>query len=325
MPLWLRGSNSSQLSKQRLAEARKQGKEAVRQTGRAVRTRGVEDVGVIIDLLLSYRAVECWPEMIDLAKGLAGPLASTAMVQEQLALALNREGKTEEAVKVLDNLVRRHGITSETSGILGRVYKDAAERYRPIDEKKASVYLEKAIESYLRGFEFDAKDAYPGINAVTLMELRDQPNRPKDLIPRISEALERQIASGKADYWDYATQLEIAVLLGEEKTAKSALQMAVATDRETWEPKSTANNLNLIRNARLRRELRSAQEAANAAGAAAGRQQVQTGAGQRAAARSAQRAEQTARRDAEQAAKQKADWVEKIEKDLLAHAEFLSS
>ncbi|MBV8522148.1 MAG: DUF4071 domain-containing protein [Acetobacteraceae bacterium] len=32
--------------------------------------------------------------------------------------------------------------------------------------------LDKAIDAYLRGFEADWRHAYPGINAVTLMELR---------------------------------------------------------------------------------------------------------------------------------------------------------
>lgn len=46
--------------------------------------------GTVIDLFLSYRAVSAWPEMIALVDKMSPPLAAAVMVQEQLALALNR-------------------------------------------------------------------------------------------------------------------------------------------------------------------------------------------------------------------------------------------
>ena len=52
------------------------------------------------------------------------PLAATALVQEQLALALNRTGRGDEAERVLQDLIDRRGPSSETYGLLGRVYKD---------------------------------------------------------------------------------------------------------------------------------------------------------------------------------------------------------
>jgi hypothetical protein len=36
--------------------------------------------------------------------------------------------------------------------------------------------LDKAIETYLRGFEADWRDAYPAVNALTLMEARNPPD-----------------------------------------------------------------------------------------------------------------------------------------------------
>ena len=44
--------------------------------------------------------------------------------KSELALALNRDGKGEEAEKVLLDLIKKRGPSSETYGILGRVYKD---------------------------------------------------------------------------------------------------------------------------------------------------------------------------------------------------------
>jgi hypothetical protein len=117
--------------------------------------------------------------------------------------------------------------------------------------------LKKAIEAYLHGFEADWRDAYPGINAVTLMEIKDPPDpRRNELLPVIAYAVERKIASGKPDYWDYATRLELAVLRKDEDLAKVALSDALASIREPFEPETTARNLKIIREARERhREL----------------------------------------------------------------------
>ena len=83
-----------------------------------------QEMGVVIDLFLSYRAVKAWQEMIELVERMAPPLAATVMVHEQLALALNRAGRGDEAERVLLDLFEKRGPSSETYGILGRVYKD---------------------------------------------------------------------------------------------------------------------------------------------------------------------------------------------------------
>ena len=69
-------------------------------------------------------------------------------------------------------------------------------------------------------------------------------------------AVERRIASGKPDYWDRATLVELAVLGRDEPGAGAALDDALALVRESWEPETTARNLRLIREARERRSER---------------------------------------------------------------------
>ena len=44
------------------------------------------------------------------------------------------------------------------------------------EELLAQGCLDKAIDAYLHGFEADWRDAYPGVNAVTLMELKEPPD-----------------------------------------------------------------------------------------------------------------------------------------------------
>jgi tetratricopeptide (TPR) repeat protein len=241
--------------KERLAAARKQGVDALRTIEKDLGPIKENESGVVIDLFLSYRAVKAWQDMIDLVKKMSLPLASTVLVQEQLGMALNRAGQGEKAEEVLTSLIERRGPSSETYGILGRVYKDRWEA--ALDQGKtllAQGLLKKAVETYLRGFEADWRDAYPGINAVTLMEISEPPDpRRERLIPVVAYAVDRRIASGKPDYWDYATRLELAVLAKDEPGAMAALADALALVRETWEPETTIRNLRLIREARENR------------------------------------------------------------------------
>ncbi len=245
--------------KQKLAEARKKEREEAVEALKKLEAEfsPLEDVesGVVIDLFLSYRAVKAWKEMISLVAKMPRPLARTVMVQEQFALALNRDGQSEEAEKILRELLERRGPSSETLGLLGRVHKDRYDKYLNEGQKiKAASELNRAIDAYLKGFEADWRDAYPGINAVTLMELKQPPDpRREQLIPIVTYAVERRIASGKPDYWDYATMLELAVLANDEEKATAALGDALTSMREIWEPETTLRNLRLISKARNQR------------------------------------------------------------------------
>jgi tetratricopeptide (TPR) repeat protein len=245
----------SATAKKRLAAARKLGVDAIRAEERTLGDIEDADAAIVVDLMLSYRAVKGWDDMVALVERMARPLAATVMVQEQLGLALNRAGRGDEAEQVLTTLIDRRGPSSETYGILGRVYKD---RWEDTLEKgdvfAAAGLLDHAIDAYLKGFEADWRDAYPGVNAVTLMELKDPPDaRRVALIPVVAYAVERRIAAGKPDYWDHATQLELAVLGKDEAVARTACGKALALVREKWEPETTVRNLRLIREGRARR------------------------------------------------------------------------
>jgi hypothetical protein len=241
--------------KERLAEAREHGPAAVRAVEDDLGPLDKIEAGVVVDLFLSYRAVESWKDMIRLVDEMTPPLAGTVLVQEQLALALNRDEQSERAERVLRSLLDRQGPSSETLGILGRVYKgrwQAAARRG--ETALAQGALRQAIETYLKGFETDWRDAYPGVNALTLMELRQPPDeRAERLRPVVEYAVERRLASGEPDYWDLATRLELAVLARDEAAASEALADALARVREPWEAKTTADNLRYIREARAAR------------------------------------------------------------------------
>jgi MAP3K TRAFs-binding domain len=231
---------------------RKAGQAAVAKVQKSLGKLDAVEAGVAVDLLLSFRAASDWAAMIALVADMPRPLRTSVMVQEQLGFALNRAGRGEEAERVLLELIERRGPSSETLGILGRVYKDRWEVAAQAGERDA--LLKKAIDAYRRGFETDWRDHYPGINAVTLMELKEPPDPERLLlIPVVRYSVERRIAGGKADYWDWATLLEIEVLGRNQEGAEAALGQALACIRESFEPETTARNLRLIREARERR------------------------------------------------------------------------
>ncbi len=178
------------------------------------------ETGVVVDLLLSYRALSSWEDMIRLVGLIPKPLAATILVQGQLAFALNWAGRAGEAERILLDLAEKWGPSSESFGLLGRVYKDQWERaFEAGHTAVANAYLRKAIDAYRNGFEADWRDAYPGINLVTLLEVQGSlnPDREREpelalLLPIVQYAAERKVATGKPDYWDYATLLKAAVL-----------------------------------------------------------------------------------------------------------------
>jgi hypothetical protein len=245
----------AQAKKAELAQARKAGKDAIDGVRQSLGQFDAVESGILIDLMLSYRAVKDWQSMIDLIHKMPEPLRLTVMVQEQLGFALNRAGRGDEAERVLLDLIASRGPSSETLGILGRVYKDRWEAAVKAGETfKARALLTKAIDAYRRGFETDWRDHYPGINVVTLMELKDPPDPEREkLIPVVRYSVARRIAGGKPDYWDWATLLELAVLAKDEAGAGDTLGQALASVREPWEPETTVRNLRLIREARERR------------------------------------------------------------------------
>jgi uncharacterized protein DUF4071 len=242
-------------AKRRLAAARAKGTDALREVEAQLGPIDDVEAGVLVDLLLSYRASKAWNEMVRLVERLPAPLRRAVLVREQYGFALNRANRSGDAEAVLADVIQEHGPSTETYGLLGRVYKDRWEAERGGSVARAQRHLEQAIDAYRRGFEADWRDAYPGVNAATLMEIRDPGGAPqRELIPVVQYACRRRIEGGRADYWDHATRLELGVLARNAHEAGTGARDALATVREPWEPESTAHNLSLIRESRAERD-----------------------------------------------------------------------
>lgn len=225
---------------------------------------GTTDVGILTSLMLGYRALSDWTGMIEVYGELPQFLQRQVTVRQLLAFAYNRRAESgkdpvdrERALQILQLLQEEQGPTSETSGLIGRIHKsqweEAWDRGEPTT---ARGHLKKAIAAYIRGFEADWRDIYPGINAVTLLEVEggkaglEQKHR---LLPLVRFAVEQRLRVPAPDYWDHATLLEIAVLESDAGQALDVLGSVVTTFTETWQLQSTAGNLRIIERARKER------------------------------------------------------------------------
>jgi tetratricopeptide (TPR) repeat protein len=245
----------SELQKEKLKEARNEGIDQVKKV--EMELGNIIDVNpaIIVDLFLSYRAVEDWDSMIELSNKMPPILQGTILIQEQLGFAYNRKGDHQKAESILLELIESYGVSSETNGILGRVYKDLWTKTKDSGQKlQSDAFLDKAIECYLEGFESDWRDAYPGINAVTLMEMKNPiDQRQSEILPVVRYAVERRLTTKMPDYWDYATLLELNVLANNKDEAFKTLGKVLVNIREKWEPKTTSNNIQIIIKAREER------------------------------------------------------------------------
>lgn len=225
---------------------------------------GTTDIGILTSLMLGYRALGDWTGMIEVHRELPEFLQGQVTVRQLLAFAYNRRAESgkdlvdrERALQILQQLRQEQGPTSETSGLIGRIHKSQWEEARDRGESTlARGYLKKAIAAYVEGFEADWRDIYPGINAVTLLDVQggkaalEQKQR---LLPVVRFAVEQRLRAAVPDYWDHATLLEIAVLEKDAEQALDILDSVLTTFTETWQLQSTAGNLRIIERARKER------------------------------------------------------------------------
>jgi hypothetical protein len=245
----------SQKYKERLGAARDEGAAALKRIADEPALKNLNEVeaGIIVDLFLSLRDVKAYPAMIELYERMPEPLKRAKLMREQYGFALNREERFEKAEQVLKQVIDEFGPSSETNGLLGRVYKDRWEKAKAAREPAAPALLRRAIDTYVQGFETDWRDHYPGVNALTLMEQLNKPDpRKAKMLPVVTYSVNRKIATN-ADYWDYATLLELAVLGNDRDAAGECLAEATSVKAEAWMLETTKRNLGLIRKARTTR------------------------------------------------------------------------
>jgi len=196
--------------------------------------------------------------MVALCEAMPQDLKDVIVARQQWALALNRRnqpGDRDQAVRLLEELIKQRGPDPETLGILGRVHKDRYKEAKSSGSIIAAAALDDAIAAYTRGFEADPRDYYPGVNAITLLIEKGSADAMKEadrLVPLVAFAVARRGGATSSDYWDLATVLELACIGNDWTTAGRVLPRVIAAARESWMPKTTLANLELLKQARAR-------------------------------------------------------------------------
>lgn len=213
---------------------------------------------ILVDLMLSYRDVSAWDQMVRVTDAFPDYLKANTIVRQQRALALNRRngpGDREQALRTLADLAREKGADPETLGICGRVHKD---RYKDLKKKgsiMASAALDDAIEAYTRGFESDPRDYYPGVNAITLLIEKGNAEALKEadrLVPLVGFAVARRGGATSSDYWDLATVLELSAIGNDWKLVNRVLPKVLTATSKAWMIRTTCDNMLLLKAARER-------------------------------------------------------------------------
>jgi len=107
----------------------------------------------------------------------------------------DRIAETKQAESILDELIRKRGPSSETYGILGRVYKDRWEAAAKDGQAVvARTWLDKAIAAYTHGFEAESALG----EARTIVRESWEPDTTANNLRLIREAREKR---GTMEQW----------------------------------------------------------------------------------------------------------------------------
>ncbi len=229
---------------------RDQAVDSVHELTAALPDSDLVEPGVLVDLLLTHRALADWDGMIALAESMPGYLRERTLVQEQLGLALNRRASMgspldrERALDILSAIAATDRASSETYGLMGRIHKDRWRAAATPEERQRNLQL--SIDAYRHGFQLDPPDPFPGINACTTLYIKGSSGakaRLAGLLPVVEFSTHRLLKLQGATYWLHATLMEIAAIRDDRKSAVRHLTRALERAPERWAPPSTALNL----------------------------------------------------------------------------------
>jgi tetratricopeptide (TPR) repeat protein len=157
----------------------------------------------------------------------------------ELGMAYKRAGKTQMAIDWLTKAVSENPRDSDTHGIIGGVHKDAYE-------------IDKAIDSYQRGFDADPKSTYCLLNILCLLLARGHAGdklRFKRLLPVADNLTADALASKGADHWTMYDRAHFLMFANRDKEAKELFAAAIEKTRTVGELRSARKNLNLLADA----------------------------------------------------------------------------
>src|ERR1043165_132352 len=218
-----------------------------------VRSAPEVDPSGYLNVMKGFRDLSDWDRVIALADDAPPELATSPELRQLLSLALNRRGRPEDqerAISIMEQQIAETGGDSESYGILGRIYKDRYDQAKKRgDDTEAAAYLEKAIHEYREGFNKNPRDYYPGINVVNLLLQRgDDAAREelKELVPRVTDAVQTRLGGDRLDFWDLATDLQLAMIARDWTRAEQRARSMMAQTPYAWMLETTIRDLHAV-------------------------------------------------------------------------------
>ena len=240
---------------QAMVEAPDQARGTLEQSEAEVRSAPEVDPSGYINVMKGFRDLSDWNRVITLADEAPPELAESPELRQLLSLALNRRGRREDqerAISIMEQQIAETGGDSESYGILGRIYKDRYDQAKKRgDDAEAAAYLDKAIHEYREGFNKNPRDYYPGINVVNLLLQRgDDAAREelKELVPRVTEAVQTRLGGDRLDFWDLATDLQLALVARDWSRAEQRARSMMAQSPAGWMLETTVRDLDAVSN-----------------------------------------------------------------------------
>ncbi len=199
------------------------------------------------------------------------------------AFNLNRLGRVDDAIVKLESLLTDVPTDTEAIAYLGRIYKEMwNDSWKWIHEKDIRLktafdsyhWLIKSFETYLKGYRIDVRQAYPGVNALTLGEIlvylagkfddKQQPDPEiewvRSLLPELRGALlftlESMSKEETADYWTLISLAELQVLTADitQKVIRAYRKALTASRRNQFYLQSSLGQLEILQSLDMRGE-----------------------------------------------------------------------
>jgi len=209
--------------------------------------------------------------------------SSSLIFRREEAFNLNRLTRVDEAIVKIENLLADYPNDSEVISYLGRIYKEMwTDSWKNITDKNKRMksafdsyhWLIKSVDIYLKGFNIDLNNYYPGVNALTLstlaLHLADKFDDKKDPDPDITHirnhiselrgalifGLETKADDDKADYWTLISLAELRVLTAENVASviRSYRKALTASRRNLFFLNSSLAQLEILKALGLRDE-----------------------------------------------------------------------
>ena len=215
--------------------------------------------------------------------------ATNLEFRREEAFHLNRVGRVNEAIVKLENILNDFPEDNKSISYLGRIYKEMwTTSWSKISDKKKRLkqafqsyhWLIQSIDIYMKGFQVDLRDYYPGINAFTLsmlvIHLADRFDNKKAPDPDITRirakmhglretllfCLESRIAldQEKADYWLLVSIAELRLFTSNDLTEvlRTYRKAVTAVRRDLFSLRSSLQQLEMIQSLDVRPEFVSA-------------------------------------------------------------------